>query len=63
MNYKSVRILMVEKEVTFKDLINKIPDSRGGYYTSKYGLMKAMKQSKKNSENCQKVADFLLSIK
>ena len=54
---------MIDKEVTFKDLINKIPTERGGVYGTRAGLIKAMKYSKKNSENCKKVADFLLHFK
>ena len=63
MDYKFVRKLMIDKEVTFKDLINKIPTERGGVYGTRAGLIKAMKYSKKNSENCKKVADFLLHFK
>ena len=63
MNFKDVRKLMIEKEVTYQDLLGKIPTNQGGYYKSKAGLIKAFKEAKNKSSNCERAVAFLLQIK
>ena len=43
MNFKDVRKLMIEKELTYEDLLGKIPTTQGGFYNTKSGLIKAFK--------------------
>ena len=43
MTYKDVKKLLVDKDMLLKDLNDKIPNQRGGYYTTKAGLIKAMR--------------------
>ena len=62
MNFKDVRKLMIEKELTYEDLLGKIPTTQGGFYNTKSGLIKAFKYSKKKSENCDRAVKALLQL-
>ena len=46
--------------IKFVDILNKIPDSRGGYYSTKAGLWKAMNVSENKIENCKNIVSFLM---
>ena len=62
MNFKDVRKLMIEKELTYEELLGKIPTTQGGFYNTKSGLIKAFKYSKKKSENCDRAVKVLLQL-
>ena len=55
MTYKDVKKLLVDKDMLLKDLNDKIPNQRGGYYTTKAGLIKAMRYGKTKSEICERI--------
>lgn len=59
MEYNDFVIEMKKKKLKFKDIINKIPNSQGGYYKSKTGLWKAMTKSNNKIENTKKIIFFL----
>ena len=45
MDFKDVRKLMIEKDVKYKDMVGKVPDTRGGFYNTKAGLIRAFKKA------------------
>ena len=61
MTYKDVKKLLVDKDMLLKDLNDKIPNQRGGYYTTKNGLIKAMRQNKNKNEICERIVRFILN--
>lgn len=60
MEYNDFVIIMKKKKLKFKDILNKIPDSRGGFYSTKAGLWKAMNISENKIENCKNIVSFLM---
>lgn len=63
MDFKDVRKLMIEKDVKYKDMVGKVPDTRGGFYNTKAGLIRAFKYSKNKSKNCDRAVSFLMQTK
>ena len=61
MTYKDVKKLLVDKDMLLKDLNDKIPNQRGGYYTTKAGLIKAMRYGKTKSEICERIVRYILN--
>lgn len=41
MDFKDVRKLMIEKDVKYKDMVGKVPDTRGGFYNNKGWINKS----------------------
>ena len=62
MTYKDVKKLLVDKDMLLKDLYGKIPNERGGYYTTKNGLIRAMRQNKNKNEICERIVRYILSL-
>ena len=61
MNYKDVKKILIEKEMLLKDLYGKIPNERGGFYTTKNGLIKAMRYQKNKEKICERIVRFILN--
>ena len=62
MTYKDVKKLLVDKDMLLKDLYGKIQNERGGYYTTKNGLIRAMRQNKNKNEICERIVRYILSL-
>ena len=62
MTYKDVKKLLVDKDMILNDLNNRIPNQRGGFYTTKAGLIKAMRYGKTKSEVCERIVKYILSL-
>ena len=60
--HKDVKKVLVDKDIYLKDLYGKIPNERGGYYTTKNGLIKAMRYGKTKSEICERIVRYILSL-
>ena len=62
MTYKDVKKLLVDKDMILNDLNDRIPNQRGGFYTTKAGLIKAMRYGKTKSEVCEHIVKYILSL-
>lgn len=61
MEYNDFAVLMKKQKLKYKDILGKIPDSRGGFYKTKNGLWRAMNISPNKKENCEKIINFFLN--
>ncbi|MCP1225408.1 hypothetical protein [Sebaldella sp. S0638] len=62
MDYKDVKKILIEKDLKLKDLIYKLPKKNGEVYTTKAGIINALKHSKDKKQNCKRAVNFLIQI-